>query len=248
MQCTEIHNLIDDYLDSQLDGDVQAAMAAHLEQCASCRQRVRDEKVLREALRNIPVPAPSAGFAARALRRAAEVNSINRQSRHRRAFASGFAAAMVGVGVLLFVTGINNPDGETGVTQSQLAENGPQSSAPVEHDAQAIPQLPEVTIALLETRHVKLAFNSTEPESHVRISLALPEHVELEGYAGKREIAWYTDLKQGENVLTLPLLARNEKGGEFIARIEYGTTRQELRIKLNVGKPGLSTLDTLRSA
>lgn len=248
MHCTEIHKLIDDYLDKQLSGDAQARTAAHLEQCSPCRHLLRDEQVLREALRDMPVPAPSAGFAARALRRAAAANEETRQTRNRRVFAGGFATAMVGVGVLWFVTGIYNPEGDVAVTQSQLAENKSQAVVPGSQVTESRTPLPEFTIALRETRRVKLAFSSSESVQRVRISLVLPKDVEIEGYPGKRQIAWVTDLKKGENVLSLPLLAKSLQGGEFVARIEYGAMVKELRLNLNVGKPGLTTLDALRMA
>jgi hypothetical protein len=247
MYCTEIHKLIDDYLDKQLSGDVQARTDAHLEHCSPCRHRVHDEQVLREALRDMPVPAPSAGFAARALRRAAVANQATRQTRQRHAFVAGFAVAMVAVGVLWFVTGVYSPEGGVAVTQSQLVENGAEAIVPGAHVAEPGMLSPEFSIAQHETRRVELAFSSTQAVQGVRISLEFPENVELEGYPGKRQIAWLPNLKQGENVLTLPLLANSPQGGEFIARIEYGTTIKELRLKLNVDKPGFSTLNLMET-
>jgi anti-sigma factor RsiW len=75
MQCSELEQHIDDRLDDQLSGEERAAMDAHLAGCASCRSRVREEQALREMLSDIPVPAPSAGFAARELRQALEVEA-----------------------------------------------------------------------------------------------------------------------------------------------------------------------------
>lgn len=106
MQCSELQKHIDDRLDDQLDGEVRATMDAHLEDCARCRSRVREEQAMREMLSDIPVPAPSPGFAARALRQAAVAHSVANAPRQKLMFASGFAAVlMVGV-VLWFVMGI----------------------------------------------------------------------------------------------------------------------------------------------
>lgn len=222
MQCSEFQQHIDDRLDDQLDGEVRAVMDAHLVDCASCRSCVREAQALREMLSDMPVPAPSAGFAARALRQAAVAHSVVSTRQHKRVFASGFAAAsMVGV-VLWFVTGIYGPQGGSGlVPQAQLAE---------------------VTIQLQETRRVRLAFNAPTDMERVRVSLELPAHVELEGYPGRKQIAWYTDLHKGDNVLSLPLSGLKASKGRFIARIGSGEAVKEIHINLNVAQPGISTL------
>ena len=242
MNCTDIHNLLDDALDGQLTGPAREALDTHLGSCAACRQRVREEQSLRSALKALPVEHASSGFAARALRHAVEVNSTGPHYK-KSSFVAGFAAAAVAGFVFLFVGGIYNPEGGVGVGQSQSPGD---KSPTLLSDSR--PPAAEITIGLHETQRVKLAFNSSQAVQQVRISLTLPEHVELEGYAGRRQIAWSTNLKQGENVLTLPLIANSPQGGEFIARIEHGSTTNELRIKLNVDKAGLSTLDALSAA
>lgn len=228
MQCSELQQHIDDRLDDQLDAEMRAAMDAHLVDCASCRSSVREAQALREMLSDMPVPVPSAGFAARALRQAAVAHSVVSTRHHKRVFASGFAAAMMVGVVLWFVTGIYGPQGEPGL-------------APQE-------QLAEVTIRLQETRRVRLAFNAPTDMERVRVSLELPEHVELEGYPGRKQIAWYTRLHKGDNVLSLPLSGLKASKGKFIARIGTGAASREIHINLNVAQPGVSTLSGQLSA
>ena len=237
MNCTDIHNLLDDALDGQLTGTEREALDAHLVSCTDCRQRVHEEQSLRSALRALPVEHASSGFAARALRHAVEVNCTRPQ--HKKSFVAGFAAAAVAGFVFLFVGSIYYPAGDGGVGSSQ--------SPTMLSDSR--PPAAEITIGLHETQRVKLAFSSSQAVQQVRISLTLPEDVELEGYPGKRQIAWLTDLEQGENVLTIPLIANSPQGGEFIARIDYGKNTNELHFNLKVDKAGLSTtLDALRAA
>lgn len=228
MQCSEFQKHIDDRLDDQLTGSVRLAMDAHLEDCANCRSCVREEQAMREMLSDMPVPEASPGFAARALRQAAVAHSVANPPRQKMMFASGFAAVlMVGV-VLWFVTGIYGPQGEQGsVYQAQLAE---------------------VTIQLQQTRRVRLSFNAPTDMEKVRVTLELPAHVELEGYSGRKQIAWYTTLQKGANVLNLPLLGLDANTGIFIARIGSGKTAKEIRINLNVEQPGVSMLSGQLSA
>lgn len=105
MQCSELQQHIDDRLDDELDGEVRIAMDAHLADCASCRSGVREIRVLREMLSDMPVPASSAGFAARALRQAAMAHATVSPQQHKRVFAFGFAAAVV-TGAVLWMMAI----------------------------------------------------------------------------------------------------------------------------------------------
>jgi len=237
VNCTEIRNLLDDALDGQLTGPARKSLDTHLGSCADCRQRVREQQSLRLALRELPVAHASSGFAARAMRHAVEVNS---SPQHKKSFVAGFAAAAVAGLALLFVGSIFNPQDDVELAQS------PGDSSTTLSDAR--PPAAEITIGLQQTQRVKLAFNSSQAVQQVRISLTLPDDIELEGYPGKHQIAWSTNLKQGENVLTLPLIANSPNGGEFIARIVHGSTTNELRVKLNVDKAGVSTLDGLSAA
>jgi len=226
MQCTELHEYIDDRLDGQLSEVECATVDQHLEHCADCRRVMAEEKAFRKALRDMPVPDASVGFAARALRHAAAVNAVSHQSGRKHAFAGGFAAALVVGIVLWFVTGVYGPNGELLTPQPQLAE---------------------VSISLHETRRVSLSFNAPEAIEKVRVSLFLPEHVELEGYPGRKQIAWFTNLRKGDNVLTLPLSALRSEKGVFTAKVGTGKDAKKIQFYLNVAKPGFSTLQAPQS-
>ncbi len=226
MHCADLLKQIDDQLDNQLSEAESAEMSSHLDHCADCRQAVAEEKALRDILRDLPIPDASAGFAARALRRAAAVNASHHPVRNR-AFVGGFAAALVAGIVLWFVTGLYGPTGEFGTSQPQLAE---------------------LSIGLYETRRVQLSFNAPEDMERVRVSLILPEHVELEGYPGRKQIAWFTNLHKGDNVLTLPLNALRSEKGIFTAKIGTGESAKKIQFYLNVVKPDVSTLEAPRSA
>jgi len=227
MQCAELNQQIDDRLDDQLSEVECTAMDNHLADCADCRSALSREKILRADLQDMPVPESSVGFAARALRRAAKANAVSHHPEQHRAFAGGFAAALVAGLVLWFVTGIYGPDEELATSQPQLAE---------------------LSIGLYETRRVKLSFNSPEKMEKVRLSLVLPEHVELEGYPGRKQIAWYTKLNKGDNILTLPLSATRSDKGIFTAKVGTGKAAKTIQFYLNVADPGISRLEAAESA
>jgi hypothetical protein len=83
---------------------------------------------------------------------------------------------------------------------------------------------------------VRLVFNSPAALKQVTLRVALPEGVEIAGFPGERELSWQTDLKEGSNVLELPVLAHGA-GGILVAAVSDGADRREFAVELRVS-PG----------
>ena len=94
-------------------------------------------------------------------------------------------------------------------------------------------RLAEVQLQVNEPRDLSLAFNSPRDLEGATFVMALPPGVELVNFPGQREIIWQADLKAGRNLLTLPLLAKNNSGGEVVAEIRHG--KEIKRFVLQVG-------------
>jgi len=81
-----------------------------------------------------------------------------------------------------------------------------------------------VALTIDRPETVRLMFNSAKPLKAATLSLALPENVELVGYGNRRELSWQTDLREGGNLMQLPLVVRrSDEGrsrGEAVARRE----------------------------
>ena len=56
--------------------------------------------------------------------------------------------------------------------------------------------------------------------------------MELDGYPGRRELAWQTSLKKGQNILDLPIMAIGVGQGELLAQLNYDGTVKILRVVL----------------
>jgi anti-sigma factor RsiW len=54
MTCTDVANLIDPYMDGELDADGSAGVAAHVATCASCRLQLEQREGLRRLLQGVP--------------------------------------------------------------------------------------------------------------------------------------------------------------------------------------------------
>jgi hypothetical protein len=175
--------------------------------------QLAEQQDLGETLRALQIEPSSDGFTDRALSRAA---SINAERRHRASFYKGFGSALAAGLMLWLVVGLFPLD------------DGQQSEQQI------------ISIALQETRELKLAFHSVKALENATISIHLPDHVQLVGYEDRRILEWQTNLTQGDNVLRLPLRALRAEGGELVARIKHAQQSKTIKIRLNVDQPGLT--------
>lgn len=184
---------------SRPGASLRAAME-HTGNCADCQAALRAVEAMR-TLRDEPAPAFADGAIERAVDRALATSPAQR---YRRGFWTGLASgaalaatiAALAVGVLLW-------------------DNG---SAPV--------AIPEVRAALNQPSNVTVALDSPERLANAEVRVELRGGVELEGYAGQRELRWSTDLERGVNQLTLPVVAIDTHGGQVLVEVTHGQKRR----------------------
>ena len=217
MQCKQADSLIDAYMDGDLVGELKSALDRHAEACIDCRARISQERALRARLEALPIEGPDDGFFERALSAAKvaqpdEATGAKTSARPSRHWAIRSGGALAAGFTLWFAAGylLNAP---------AIAPN---------------PALPEVAISMSQPTPVNLVFTSTGDLMGARVSLQLPAGIELAGYDGRRELTWTTDLKDGKNVLRLPLVAHAVPAEEIVARLEYGDETKTFRLKVRV--------------
>ena len=208
INCITFQQQLDDWLDGQLPVDEQATLQAHLQQCGRCRQQYAEARELQQALRDLPVPAPSPDFARRVIQRA---------TRSHNTAAHGWLKGSIAAGALIIA-----------LFAGYLAGN---LSGPDQHHGAIT-----VTLAPQQVSTVQLAFHSRQALENVRLTLQLPAQIEIDGYPDRRELSWQTNLAQGSNHLRLPLILRSNdwQGGELIARLEHPSGQREFRIQARV--------------
>ncbi len=214
MSCTHINEKLDDYMDGALDDAETASLDRHIESCDSCRQTVESEQRLRGLLKDYPVPAPDAAFLDRALAQASHVSTlVNTKSQRNRWIMTGFGGA-IAAGLIAWIIGgmlLQTPD----VTDPAAS-------------------IPGVTMALEEPRTVNLVFSSATELVDAVLTVNLPAGIEIEGFAGLREITWITSLQAGKNILPLKLIATTPHGGVLLARLEHDDRDRTFRIRMTV--------------
>jgi anti-sigma factor RsiW len=210
MECRDFALLLDDLLDGRLDALQRKSVQEHLECCPDCRHRHEHAAAVLETMRKLTPPALHPSFIDQALSRATRPAVGGVHSKWRPVLGIALAASVV-LGVAI------------GVFLATQRE-------PVQTVA--------LTIDRPET--VRLMFNSAKPLKAATVSLALPENVELVGYRGRRELSWQTDLREGGNLMQLPLIVRGATKEELVASLSHGGSSKMFRLKIEVDNAGTS--------
>ncbi|MCC6207933.1 MAG: zf-HC2 domain-containing protein [Gammaproteobacteria bacterium] len=208
MNCSAVDRLVDDYLDGALTPDEVATLEHHATECPSCRTLLASERDLRQALRDLPVPAPSEAFFDRAIAQAVTRN--HRQYRRMPGLGLALAASVM----MVFAVGI-------------LYKSGP---APVQ-------DIPGLAIALNQHQDVSLVLESEQSMEKARFTIRLPEGIEVSGYPGQRELSWEGSLAQGKNLLVLPVEAHSGRGGDLVAVVTHTGKRKNFVLRMDVLSP-----------
>jgi anti-sigma factor RsiW len=208
MTCTRINEQLDDYMDGILHDATTLDLDEHVDSCHACRSTVEAERDLRGLLKEYPVPTPDTAFFDQALARASHVGSSRQRNRW---VMTGFGGA-IAAGLIAWMIG------------------GTLLQTPTDPAA----SIPGVTMALEEPRIVNLVFSSATELTDAVLTVSLPAGIEIEGFAGQREIAWMTSLAAGKNILPLKLIATTPHGGELLARLEHEDRDRIFRIRLDV--------------
>ena len=89
-------------------------------------------------------------------------------------------------------------------------------------------------MTLEEPRTLNLVFSSATALANATMTVVLPQGVEVEGFAGQREITWMTSLTAGKNVLPLTLIATSPQGGELVATLRHEDDDRSFRVRVTV--------------
>jgi len=208
MNCEQLLNQLDDYLDGNLSGEKRDQLERHLGECEDCRISVTEAQEIQQALREIPVPPMRPGFSSQAIKRA-----IDHHSHHRRGFIAGFSSALAASLVVALFAGkfLPNMESPSGLDVS-----------------------PPVVISLQQPRTVNLVFDVATAMENATISIELPENVEVPGFPGQQLISWKTSLQPGRNILPLPLKGIMHSSSALVASVELDGRKKSIRIPIEV--------------
>jgi hypothetical protein len=172
---------------------------------------VHDSESIRRVLKQLPAPEPRTGFIDRALAKASGTRPapVNRLA-HLAGRWETWVGAAFGAAVATALTLILHPTEQLSAARPAIALN------------------------LNESRAIEVLIDSERSLEDARIRIVAIGSVALDGFENDREIDWQTHLDRGNNVLSLPVVARSTGRGQLVATIEHGGRIRWMTINLTV--------------
>ena len=258
--CTYVQAQLEDLLDGYLSADAAGPVRAHLAACTACAQELRELRALQTALRELPAPAPRAGFADAALAaatgragsRAGDHTSHQAPPVHTPAAPRAVTAAFPAPRTpRRRATSWRRPRVWVGATVSAAAAAalavmlwGVPTQTPVTPDT--VPdiaslggsdrQMP-VRMALYEPRDIGVAIEAAQAMPGAMLTISLQGGIDLVGFGERRELSWQTDLDAGTNMLSLPIIAHSLEEGTLTAHVEHGAQAQVISVRVHIDTP-----------
>lgn len=92
---------------------------------------------------------------------------------------------------------------------------------------------PTVQLALMEEKQLQLMFTSDEAVDDAVFTIELPAQVQFPGYPERQQVSWSANLKQGKNLLRLPIVASGDVHDLMTARIRTASWEQVFELRLS---------------
>lgn len=192
-------------------------ISAHLLGCEHCHH-FASELALQRQLAQLDTPLPTQDFIERAIGQAvasynhtdgAKRIDLRRKSRPVWSLSHPLQAAaavllVVGAG-LLFVPG------EPGLNDDRV----------------------RITLVPHQRKEVRVLIESAVARNNATLTVALAENLQMDGYAEQRALTWQTNLKQGANVLSLPLILASESDSHFELKYAYDGYEEKIQVVVN---------------
>ncbi|MDC0661282.1 anti-sigma factor family protein [Marinobacter sp. SS21] len=220
MSCDLFSKQLEHYARGELSPAMEQSLETHLAECSACTGRLNAERKLLGALRSQSVPVPSVDFESRILTAATRGAAARRSWQH--PMAGSAVAAVLALGVFIGLQWQSDQPEQTLVADSA----GAGETTVVEASA-ALPEFEP------REQTVKLAFHSGRALDDVTLTLELPANVELASYPGRQRLSWQVSLKEGDNVLALPLKVLFPGDGALVAHLDDGTRQKTFRAPIH---------------
>lgn len=212
MRCEDIEELLNEHAATALTPAQRKNVEAHLATCNECSTAWHAASALYRH-RALPTPPPSAALIARiaAIRRPRRVTK--RMSPWVAAVGGALAAGIALVAFDYYRAGVDD----------------------------RVRTVPSLTMSLNETRDVSVTIDSPQAFMDVEVRVLLAGGIELEGFHGRRELKWKTDLEPGINRLTLPIVASESSGGKILVAVGQGDKQRAFVVQIDVDGSAANT-------
>ena len=208
MNC-EISQSLLDVPAAEIPAAARAQIQAHLETCAACRTTWRTQRLLGAALAAVPAPDFSEAAGQRLLARVFAADSHRQQ---RKLLTAAAAVLVAGLAVALALVRYTPTPGYEF------------------HDGTLILQSEQPTT-------VGVRFDSGAALENVRFTIDLPQGMQLAGQPGLRHLSWVGELRKGQNLLKLPVVAHAGTHGVLTAELSQNGGRRRFSLAVFTSQP-----------
>jgi hypothetical protein len=225
--CHQAREQFDELLDGGLSPEAKDRLQAHLAGCPACAEQLAAVETLRMALRRLPVPPLRPGFMAEALaavRARATASAVGEalQQRPRKSWRPRWRRVELWLGATVGAA--------AAAVLMVVLLGGPQPEFESRPPA-------DFRVALYEPREIGLAIDAESAMPGATLTINLSGGIELLGFADRRELSWETDLDQGTNLLSLPIIAHSLEDGHLTALVEHGSKTRRIELRVQVDSP-----------
>lgn len=228
MYCSQCQQILETYALSNLDHVQQdKALMQHLQVCTDC-QLVYQDLIVKQGLAGLAEVPPAPNLVARIEQSIVEQqqqNTVKPTASENNTISKSFmystAAACLVVGMLL----------------------GPLFGGLWEYDSgqkQAPAYLTQVDVTTGQMQTVNVMLTSAKAYRAAQLSVSMTGAARFDPQQTVQTIAWQTELKQGKNVLPLPVFLQNSDGGEIIITMKTDQGSKEVRVRVNAKARPLS--------
>jgi hypothetical protein len=211
MKCEKTQSLLNDYIDDTLSVLHAEVVNNHCHTCANCARQLESLRLQKEALKSLPVPPASDGFEKRVFATAVQDTRAAQNIHNKQGRFYKFATAAM-ISTLVLWLGLFN-DTKTGNDDLELVSVGE------------------------EIRIIKVAIDSEHALDAVNMRVELSDNLELKGFGNKKQIHWTTHLREGVNVISLPIVGIAQGEGDITTRIQLNGKEKVMRIKTEYKLP-----------
>lgn len=212
MTCEKIQTLLNDYIDGSLTALQREVVSKHCEKCKTCADSLDALRAQIEVLSALPVSPPSEDFYENVIADAIENAQQDQQKQRLQGSFYGFAAAAMISALVVWLGFFALPQKEDKDLYVVAVDN--------------------------EVRTIKVAIESGQSLDSVRMHVELSDNLELSGFGNKKTIKWSTGLREGVNVISLPIIGIAEGSGDITTRVRLDGKEKVMRIKTEYKSPG----------
>ncbi|MDE2235126.1 MAG: hypothetical protein KGL13_03675 [Gammaproteobacteria bacterium] len=209
MNC-EISQSLLDVPAEEIPAAARAQIQVHLETCAACRTAWHAQRLLGAALAAVPAPDFSEVAGQRLLARVFAFDT--RRQQHTMVAAAAAAVLVAGLVTALTLT-----------RYTQTPEY-------VFHNGTLILQSEQPTT-------VGVRFDSGSALANVRFTIDLPQGMQLAGQPGLRHVSWVGELRKGQNLLKLPVVAHAGTHGVLTAELSQNGGSRRFSLAVLASQP-----------